>query len=312
MRAINGNFDKHPKDVPRPDEQPRFNRSIVRDEPAPDLGIPYLRTFGLHRTASPDYRYFGKDRDPEPHGVIQMTLSGRGRLERRGRRYDFPPGTAMLLFYPDDHVYYLPDKAGHWEFMFALFHLKSWAPVFRRLWRAHGPLASTPAGGPVHAGMLRLYELLRAAAPVAAMDIHLQLLRTLWALDEPARPIEPGTPGAGAVLAATALVSRDFADPNLSVRGLAKAAGVSAVTLNAAFTRATGTTPARYIRRRRLEAAARLLAATDRPVKAIALECGFGSDNYFCKDFRRAVGLSPARFRAAHAGQGDIQLTFAL
>ncbi|MFH1707193.1 MAG: hypothetical protein ABIF71_04675 [Planctomycetota bacterium] len=54
----------------------------------------------------------------------------------------------------------------------------------------------------------------------------------------------------------------------------------------------------------------RLPSCTGRPVQATAPECGFGVDNNFGKDCRRAVGPSPARFRAAHAGQEDIQLTF--
>ena len=44
------------------------------------------------------------------------------------------------------------------------------------------------------------------------------------------------------------------------------------------YTAAVGTTPARTVERLRVEAARLLLGDTDRPVKEIAGQCGFGSD----------------------------------
>ena len=58
-----------------------------------------------------------------------------------------------------------------------------------------------------------------------------------------------------------------------------------------------GSSPAATLRRRRLGAAIARLTGTDAPVKEIARACGWASENYFCKDFRRHVGVAPGRFR---------------
>jgi AraC-like DNA-binding protein len=56
-------------------------------------------------------------------------------------------------------------------------------------------------------------------------------------------------------------------------------------------------TPIRYLRRRRLEAAQRLLARTELPVTHICLRVGFESLGSFSSLFRESVGVSPSSFR---------------
>jgi AraC-like DNA-binding protein len=56
-------------------------------------------------------------------------------------------------------------------------------------------------------------------------------------------------------------------------------------------------TPHQYLRRRRLERAARLLRETARPVTGICLDCGFQSLGAFSSLFRARYGASPREFR---------------
>ena len=59
-------------------------------------------------------------------------------------------------------------------------------------------------------------------------------------------------------------------------------------------------TPGRYIRRSRTEAAARLLASSSLPVAAVARECGFGTPETLRQAFTQHYNISPARYRQAH------------
>lgn len=59
-------------------------------------------------------------------------------------------------------------------------------------------------------------------------------------------------------------------------------------------------TPHRYMTRRRIEQAARLLADSDSSVTDICLDLGFDSPNSFSLLFRRHTGLSPRRYRELH------------
>jgi YesN/AraC family two-component response regulator len=53
----------------------------------------------------------------------------------------------------------------------------------------------------------------------------------------------------------------------------------------------------RYLTNRRMECAKELLAGTALPISRIALEMSCSDVNYFCKSFKKEVGLSPTGFR---------------
>lgn len=57
--------------------------------------------------------------------------------------------------------------------------------------------------------------------------------------------------------------------------------------------------PMEYTARRRIQAAKELLTGTPMSVESIAEEVGFGSESYFCKQFRRYEGITPTAFRNA-------------
>jgi len=84
----------------------------------------------------------------------------------------------------------------------------------------------------------------------------------------------------------------------LAVTDLARAAGMSPFHFSREFKRETGQTPRTYLRRSRLERAKRLLAADDRPVTDVALECGFCSASHLATSFARAFKMPPSRYRA--------------
>ena len=82
--------------------------------------------------------------------------------------------------------------------------------------------------------------------------------------------------------------------------------GVSAFHFLRLFARVTGVTPHQYLVRTRLRRAARLLAADERPIAAIAYDVGFGDLSNFVRTFHRAAGASPRQFRRASRGQRKI------
>lgn len=63
------------------------------------------------------------------------------------------------------------------------------------------------------------------------------------------------------------------------------------------FTKATGTTPHRYLTRLRLHHAAGLLRNTGMSVQQIAMTCGYTSASRFAAAFRQQYGLAPAGYR---------------
>ena len=53
-----------------------------------------------------------------------------------------------------------------------------------------------------------------------------------------------------------------------------------------------------YVKKRRVESAARMLKESEEPVSAIAARVGVGDPNYFCRMFRSIMGCSPTEYRS--------------
>ena len=79
---------------------------------------------------------------------------------------------------------------------------------------------------------------------------------------------------------------------------LAERVGMSERHFTRRFTEQVGSSPARYVADVRLEAARRRLETTDDTVVAIALRCGFGTDESMRRTFTKRLGVSPDRYRA--------------
>src|SRR5262249_18497192 len=80
---------------------------------------------------------------------------------------------------------------------------------------------------------------------------------------------------------------------------IAHVAGVSRYHMARAFAEATGQSPMRYARGRRLTEAARSLAAGAPDILAVALSAGYGSHEAFTRAFRDQFGVTPEAVRAA-------------
>ena len=97
----------------------------------------------------------------------------------------------------------------------------------------------------------------------------------------------------------------EHAGEGLDVAALAARANMSERSFARNFVRETGETPARYIERTRIDAARRLLTASDLPVGMIAQRAGFGSEERMRRAFQRTLKTSPGAFRARFQLSGD-------
>lgn len=84
----------------------------------------------------------------------------------------------------------------------------------------------------------------------------------------------------------------------ISVEELASVANLSRFHFSRKFKAAVGQSPSSYISRLRLELA-KVMFAQGASIAEVAFDCGFSSESNFIRSFRRAVGLTPGRYRAA-------------
>jgi AraC-like DNA-binding protein len=86
-----------------------------------------------------------------------------------------------------------------------------------------------------------------------------------------------------------------------SVAELASRVAVSRSSLDERFRTQLGRSPIRYLAEWRMHIAEELLATTDTGVATIARRVGYDSEEAFSRAFKRARGLSPSHWRAAHS-----------
>ena len=95
----------------------------------------------------------------------------------------------------------------------------------------------------------------------------------------------------------------DHLDADLKVEDLAAKALMSPRTFARRFRAATGTTPAAWLNRQRLQRARELLEATDLPVEIVAQRVGFGSGAVLRSHFAN-LGTTPQAYRRTFGGPG--------
>jgi transcriptional regulator GlxA family with amidase domain len=84
---------------------------------------------------------------------------------------------------------------------------------------------------------------------------------------------------------------------DLGIATLAEQAGMSERSFVRHYRADTGQTPARAVELIRIETARRLLSGTGVPIKRLAVQCGFGSEETLRRSFLRAMGVTPQAYR---------------
>ncbi len=86
-------------------------------------------------------------------------------------------------------------------------------------------------------------------------------------------------------------------DKDLSVEALAERAAMSPRNFARVFVKETGSTPAKFVERARVEAARRALEDSAEPLQRIATRCGFGHGETMRRVFRRHLKVAPFDYR---------------
>ena len=90
---------------------------------------------------------------------------------------------------------------------------------------------------------------------------------------------------------------RNHVSDELCIEKVAESLCVSKNYFIRIFKKETGTTPANFIIRRKIEKAQLLLITSDVPVKQISLLVGFEDFSYFSRVFKKIAGITPNEYR---------------
>ncbi|WP_347838788.1 AraC family transcriptional regulator [uncultured Draconibacterium sp.] len=111
-----------------------------------------------------------------------------------------------------------------------------------------------------------------------------------------AAKIDFGTSDSGNILSAVTFIHSHL-NENLAIEELANMVHLSPAHFTRKFKQLTHLTPRDYINTQRIEKAQLLLNTTSQSCIEIAELCGYKSNAYFCKIFKKYIGKSPREYR---------------
>ena len=90
---------------------------------------------------------------------------------------------------------------------------------------------------------------------------------------------------------------RDHIDEPLRLEPLAESAGLSVYQLDQRIRALFHLSAGQYITKVRIDAACHALTHTATPIANIALDCGYGDQSAFTRQFKQSLGITPGAYR---------------
>ncbi len=254
-----------------------------------------ITSTGFSRETTTSYDWDGIKRGNRPFVLFQYTFSGKGRLRFENKEWSVGPEEAMLLYFPQQNRYWLPQTSTHWEFVFVCLYGEEIMSLWKELMERTGPLARLSPSSRSLEKAVGIYERARDNGYDSAFgisgDAYAFAMELFADLTEEKKSDKPKW---------VERVERHLhanVDQEISVEEMAKLAGYSRYHFTRLFEEHAGSSPAAYLNKLRLARATGLLRTNQLSVKEVAYRTGFNDVNYFCKSFRKSFGVSPGEFR---------------
>lgn len=231
------------------------------------------------------------------HDTALVTLVLRGGFVEERAQARVPLGTGSLLYHPpnEPHSHRFDPSIGGRCFIVQFGTM--WTDRMRRLdlIAPSGPTDLREARANWLAS--RLYREFRTPDSAAELAIEGFALAMLSEIARTRAVLERNGPPAWLRRAEDLLRSRPSSA--MTMAEIAETVGVHPVHLSRTFRQHYGMTMGEYLRRVRVEEAAKALESTTRPLSDIAYTAGFADQAHFTRVFKNVMGLSPGAYRKA-------------
>lgn len=231
--------------------------------------------------------------------TIHYIIKGAGYLECNNKKYYIQEGESFLIV-PFDIIYYYPDPANPWEYI--------WVDFQGDIARKHlhlGPMTEQQLICPAipkevilphfeHLCSLDIYTFNR----MEACGILLSILGT-YADAFPAKQDDTALGEDPRITTALLLIRSHYHRSYFNVAKLCQLMHCNRVTLHRLFQSELGESPGNYLSAFRIRQACTMLKM-GMSVKTTALSCGFEDPFYFSRVFKQQKGCSPSDYKQLH------------
>jgi AraC-like DNA-binding protein len=262
---------------------------------------------GISQERDPaSYRWDGQKRGGDPRHplvILQYTLAGWGCFQSGPRHATIQrvgPGQMFVALIPSAHRYWLPSESPIWQSAWVILRHPYVAERLTSWLADHDPVMDATPDSPLGMALAKVISEIGAGFVHHRLNDHLNFERLVIDL---ALTLTHHRQDAAAESAAARLcrVTDDAinAHPHrfIGVEELAAVVGWSRGHFSEMFRTTVGTTPARYILHRRLDAVRAALRNEDTALADLARRFGFTDAAHLRRAFRQHLHVTPGAFR---------------
>lgn len=258
------------------------------------LPLQTLRGIGMHHITSHDYHWDNRVRK-NSYVLLQYTISGKGSFQTPDHTYPQQAGDLFLVQVPGDSQYSLPDDSEYWDVLYLEFSSEC-LPLLYHIHLSCGPAFHLEASSTLPEQMKQLYA--DAISNQLASVFDNSKAAYAFLLDLADYALENPALSSPRVTLAKNYLDSNYYNTDLNLDEVADAVGLSKYHLCREFNHLYGISPGKYLANLRLQkSCALLLQSHQHTIAEIASMVGFSNDNYFCKVFRKAFGITPTQYR---------------
>ena len=237
----------------------------------------------------------GMRQERHRHSVASFSFVASGRYEERVGRQTHSRSSSTLIYHPagEEHAVKFESDVR----IFSVEFRGQWSSnVSDRLERSLSHRSELVAwlGARLGREMMRV----DSAATLAIEG----LISEMVAEGSRGKMLREETSSAAWLSRATEFLHDNFTY-TLSLKEIARTAGVHSAHLSRVFRQRMGCTVGEYVRRLRFEYACQQILSSERPLSEVAYDAGFADQSHFNRIFRNEMGMTPYTYRKLHGRQ---------
>ena len=232
------------------------------------------------------------DIPPRPADLVQLFwgIAGTGVFTMNGQDYVLEPG--QVCAYPFQAKRAWRSSSDAWNVRWITVDGSSAAMVFDMFRIQHEPHT---VGACPQDLFIALEECIQDPTP----DGERQASAAAYAIIAAASQQQHAEKKQQLITRALELIDEHGLHAYCNVDWLALELGTDRSYLSRQFKQHKGTSPSRFIESLRFQQAIKILRTTDQSMRVVAEATGFNDAAYFCRAFRRVMGMSPGSFRSS-------------